>query len=132
MRLSEPADPLPRPLADAVAIVARDMNLPADWMNSRVAGQWALGVPEGFQARIRWEAFGGLDVGLSGRTDLIHLKLYAACDATGPHSRHFADLIALSANPGKLCEAARCVADQDAGLASIVEEVIRHVRSRVG
>jgi len=132
MRLREPADPLPRPLADAVATVARDMNLPADWMNPRVAGQWALGVPEGFQARIRWETLGGLEVGVSSRTDLIHLKLYAACDATGPQSRHFVDLMALSPTSGELAAAATWVVDQDAGLASIVEEVIKHVRSRMG
>ena len=101
-------------------------------MNSRVAGQWTIGVPAGFEERIGWKTFGGLDVGVSGRTDLIHLKLYAACDATGPHSRHFADLIALLPTPGELTNAAGWIVDQDAGLKSIVEEVINHVRSRLG
>ncbi|MGH7427712.1 MAG: hypothetical protein ACREJ4_05060 [Candidatus Methylomirabilaceae bacterium] len=40
-----PPDPLPAPLAEAVATVARDLGLPPDWLNTTVGGQWKTGLP---------------------------------------------------------------------------------------
>ena len=48
-----PPDPLPEPLLRAVSRVARDFNLPENWMNSAVGAQWDTGLPPGFEQRIR-------------------------------------------------------------------------------
>ena len=53
-------------------------------MNTGPALQWKQGLPEGLQDRIEWRRYAALRVGVVDRRDLIHLKLYAAADATGP------------------------------------------------
>ncbi len=123
-------DPLPAPLTRAVATVARDLGLPPDWLNTTVAGQWQTGLPPGFESRVHWTRHGGLWVGVAGRVDLIHLKLYAAADDTGPGSRHVADLIALRPTAGELSAAQAWITEtQDASpeLAAAVKQVSAHV-----
>ena len=100
-----PPDPLPKVLADAISTVARDLQLPPDWLNTTVAAQWQTGLPPGFASRILWHADGGLWVGLAGRLDLIYLKLYAAADDIAPTSRHFTDLHALRPTADELAAA---------------------------
>lgn len=128
-RLRRP-DPLPRALADAVTTVARDLGLPATWLNTQVAGQWETGLPRGFGSRVRWRRYGGLWVGLAGRRDLIFLKLYAAADDVGPQSRHFKDLAALRPTARELMAACRWIGGQDPSpaMAAAVKQVITHVR----
>jgi hypothetical protein len=126
----QPPDPLPEPLVEAIATVARDLALSRDWMNTTVAGQWKSGLPPGFASRITWQQYGGLWVGLAGRHDLIFLKLYAAADDVGPTSRHFKDLVALEPTPADL-EAARAwivTQDPSPAVAEAVASVIAHVR----
>ncbi len=122
--------PLPEALVEVVALVARDLGLPTDWLNTSVAGQWQTGLPRGFEARITWQRHGGLWLGLPGRFDLIHLKLYAAADDVGPTSRHFKDLLALRPAPAEL-EAARewiGTQDQSPPMVQAVAQVIALVR----
>lgn len=98
-------------LATAIREVAREFNLPTDWMNSQMATGLAAGMPPGFAERVTWRQFGGLQVGFVGRRDLIALKLEAASDDP-PHGRtdvHLGDLISLRASPEELDEAARWV-----------------------
>ncbi len=123
-------DPLPSALVEVIATVARDLQLPADWINTTVAGQWKTGLPAGFAGRITWRRYGGLWVGLAGRHDLIHLKLYAAADDVGPSSRHFKDLLALAPTPAELEAAREWIASQDPSpaMAQAVASVINHVR----
>lgn len=47
-----PAEPLPGTLAEACARVARDFDLPTDWLNSEPAGMLRLGLPQGFAERL--------------------------------------------------------------------------------
>ena len=124
-----PPDPLPEPLLRAVSRVARDFNLPENWMNSAVGAQWDTGLPPGFEQRIRWLQFGGLALGVAGRPDLIFLKLYAAVDSEGPQSVHYQDLLALRPRKGELAAAAAWVITQDtsAEFARMLEEVLEHV-----
>lgn len=126
-----PPEPVPPELRDAVATVARDLGLPADWLNTTVAAQWQTGLPAGFATRITWRQYRGLWVGLAGRFDLIHLKLYAAADDVGTKSRHFRDLVALQPSDTELEAAQRWVETQDASEAeaNFVREVITHVRA---
>jgi hypothetical protein len=125
-----PPDPLPNGLAEVVGTVARDLGLPADWMNTTVGGQWQTGMPPGFASRVSWGRHGALWVGLAGRIDLIYLKLYAAADDTSPASRHFADLLALRPTAEEL-EAARTwisqTQDASPTMAAILGKVISHV-----
>lgn len=123
-------DPLPTPLAEAAAKVARDLRLPADWLNTVVAGQWDTGLPPGLADRVSWRRYGGLSVGIADRRDLIFLKLYAAADQTGPSSVHFQDLLALRPTVDELEAAAGWVRTQDASpeLAAAVDAVLHHVR----
>jgi len=125
------AEPLPAALRDAVATVARDLDLPADWMNGVVGRQWPQGLPPGMIDEIAWRTFGGLRVGLAGRRALIALKLFAAADR-GPASVHVQDLLALAPDDAELDEAAAWVRGQDAApeFGAILDGVLSHVRDR--
>ncbi len=126
-----PPDPLPAPLAEVVATVARDLGLPLDWLNTTVGGQWKTGLPAGFAGRISWQRLGGLWVGLAGRIDLIYLKLYAAADDIGPASRHVKDLVALRPSPKELTAGRAWVESQDPSpaIAEALQRVIAYVQA---
>lgn len=47
-----PPDPLPRRLRDGIRRIARDFQLPEDWMNVGPAAQWETGLPEGLVERL--------------------------------------------------------------------------------
>ena len=98
-------------LHDAVREVGRELNMPGDWMNTKMASGLKAGMPPGFAERLTWRQFGGLHIGFVGRVDLIALKLEAASDDP-PHGRtdvHLGDLVSLGATPEELDEAARWV-----------------------
>ena len=124
----ESPDPFPEALALAISKVARDFNLPDDWMNSTVGLQWKTGLPPGFVERIHWQDFDALWFGVADRYDLIFLKLYAAVDSEGPSSVHFQDLLALRPTEIELSEAAEWVRSQDISsqFAEILKQVLEH------
>jgi hypothetical protein len=126
----EAPEPLPESLLRAISRVARDYNLPDDWMNTTVGLQWKTGLPDGFEERIHWEQYDGLRLGLADRYDLIFLKLYAAADSEGPTSVHFQDLIALRPNNKELDAAAQWVRSQDPSepFARILDEVLKYAK----
>lgn len=127
----EAPEPLPESLLWAIARVARDYNLPDDWMNTSVGLQWKTGLPQGFEERIHWKKYDGLWLGLADRYDLIFLKLYAAADSEGPSSVHYQDLIALQPANEELDAAARWVGSQDpsAPFAQILGQILKHAKS---
>lgn len=99
-------------------------------MNTTVAGQWQTGLPPGFASRVDWNRYAGLWVGLTGRLDLIYLKLYAAADDTGPTSRHFTDLLALRPTADELKGARAWVSgtqDPSPTMAVALERIMGHV-----
>ena len=124
-----PPDPMPEPLADAIRTVARDFDLPSDWMNTEIGAQWELSPPPHLEEDLTWRQFGGLRVGLAGRRTLIALKLFAAVDQ-GPESVHYQDLVALEPTDEELEEAAEWVRTQDVSsvFANMIDQVIRHVQ----
>lgn len=124
-----PPDPMPEPLADAIRTVARDFDLPSDWMNTEIGAQWELSPPPHLEEDLTWREFGGLRVGLAGRRTLIALKLFAAVDQ-GPESVHYQDLVALEPTEEELEEAAEWVRTQDVSpvFADMIDQVIRHVQ----
>lgn len=56
--------------------------------------------------------FGGLEIHIPARTDLICFKLYAAVDQ-GERSKHYRDLLAMRPQPGELIAAARWTRTHD-------------------
>jgi hypothetical protein len=130
---------LPRRLEVAVARVARDLSLPADWFNSVLRapssrrGCLRTGLPPGLDGDLSWRRFGGLEVGVAGRLTLIATKLFAAIDQ-GPRSKHVHDLVALHPSPEEWERAYAWVIGQDTSphFPAMSREVIQHVESRVG
>jgi hypothetical protein len=124
-----PPDPFPPALAAAIARVARDFSLPADWMKAAIGAQWAYGLPAPIDTDIQWRRYKALEVGFAGRKTLIALKLFASVDQ-GPESVHVQDLIALRPADDELHEAARWVQGQDENPAfpNLVAQVVAHVQ----
>lgn len=61
--------------------VARDFNLPENWINTGPTSAVDFGLPEGLMDRVTARAFGRkLTIHFSERYDQIHFKLYAAVD----------------------------------------------------
>lgn len=108
----------PRPfspaLSAAAALVAREMQLPPDWINAGPADQLMAGLPEGFLKRLEKRDYGSsLTIYYPDRYDLIHLKLFAIVDHG--RGRHVTDLVALKPSDDELVAAAKWVLNQDAG-----------------
>jgi hypothetical protein len=122
------AMPLPEPLATARDQVARDLDLPGDWLNSQAAQDMLrLGLPSGFMSRLTRRDYGpALTVRWASRVDQIHLKLHATVDRGG--GKHFADLLALQPTSDELILAARWTRTHDPseGFLSVLQEVLAH------
>jgi hypothetical protein len=74
--------------------VARDFNLPENWLNPGPASAVDLGLPEGVIERVVTRYYGKkLIIHFLGRYDQIHFKLYEAVDQGA--GKHFDDLLAL-------------------------------------
>jgi hypothetical protein len=93
-------------LVMAAKKVARDFNLPDDWLNTGPASAVDLGLPNGFMDRVTTKVFGNkLTVHFLGHYDQIHFKLYAAVDQGA--GKHFDDLLALKPTSEEIEQAAR-------------------------
>lgn len=134
--LASPTDALAPPdfpafLVRAIERVARDFDLPANWLNAAVGAQWRAGLPADLAAELEWRNHGPLRVGLAGRNTLIALKLLAATDR-GPTSVHAQDLVALAPTDDEFANARTWVLTQDLApeWPRLVTEVVNHVRAR--
>lgn len=112
LRLSR-ASPFPAAFAESVERVARDYQLPREWLNSVVDRQWDAGLPPHLMHDVLWKRYSTLSVGYVGRRALISLKLFAAVDQ-GEKSKHWQDLLVLHPSDKELDEAEAWVEDQDA------------------
>jgi hypothetical protein len=100
------ADPLRPELMEASKRVARDFNLPENWLNAGPASAVDFGLPEGLMERVIIRSFGKkLTIHFLGRYDQIHFKLYAAADLGA--GKHLDDLLALQPTADELEKAAR-------------------------
>jgi hypothetical protein len=99
------ASPLIPELKEAVRRVARDFNLPENWLNAGPASAVDFGLPEGVMDRVTIRKYGQkLVIHFLGRFDQIHFKLYAAADQGA--GKHYNDLLALSPTAEELEKAA--------------------------
>jgi len=103
---------LPDFLTRAVREVGDALGLGDSWFNTGAAGLTEFGLPPGLKERATVRAYGGLEVHLPAREDLVAFKLYAAVDQ-GERSKHFADLRTLSPTPGQLLNAAKWTRTHD-------------------
>ncbi|MDY6795769.1 MAG: nucleotidyl transferase AbiEii/AbiGii toxin family protein [Actinomycetota bacterium] len=91
--------------------VARDFDLPDEWINNGPTSMVRTGLPEGFVTRLITKRYGdNLVVHYSSRVDLIHFKLYAAVDRQG---RHIEDLRKLEPSPQEMETAGLWCMNQD-------------------
>lgn len=106
------AEPLPPALANAASEVGVAFGLDRAWLNAGPTSLLDFGLPPGLEERITVRRYGGLELHLPGRFDLICFKLYATVDQ-GRRSRHFDDLEALDPSVDELIEAARWTITHD-------------------
>lgn len=93
--MSVSAEMLPEEIMQAAELVARDLNLPENWLNDAALEVHRLGLPTGILSRATKQEFGPcLTIYLIGRQDQVALKLYAAIDHQ-KGNRHFEDLAAI-------------------------------------
>lgn len=104
--------PLPTTVIEARDQVARDFNLPEDWLNAAPADLLDFGLPDGFVDRLERRDYGdALTVHLASRYDQIHFKLYAMVDQGA--GKHEADLRDLQPTRDELLAAARWTRTHD-------------------
>jgi hypothetical protein len=106
------AETLPAALAEAIADIARVLDLPDRWVNGGPSSLLRFGLPEGFLDRVEQRAYGGLGLSLASRFDQIHFKLYAAADDR-PGGKHHMDLRRLLPTRDELLAAATWAATHD-------------------
>lgn len=122
------ADPLGQELITASMKVARDFNLPENWLNSGPTSATDLGLPDGIMERVITRKFGQkLNVHFLGRYDQIHFKLYAAVDQGA--GKHFDDLLALNPTADELERAARWTMSHDVseGYRQVLKGLLGHM-----
>jgi hypothetical protein len=112
----------------ASAKVARDFNLPENWINTGPTSAVDLGLPDGIMERASIRAFGRkLTIHFLGRYDQIHFKLYAAVDQGA--GKHFDDLLALNPKADELEQAARWSMTHDVseGFRQALKDLLKHM-----
>jgi len=91
--------------------VAKDFNLPEDWINLGPSAQVKSGLPSGLFERLTKKVYGKyLSVFYISRIDQIFFKLYASVDRGG---YHVDDLLALDPTNEELFNACKWVLTQD-------------------
>jgi hypothetical protein len=98
---------LPSQLLEAVADVADLRGVAATWLNSEPADLFRLGLPEGYQDRLKKIEFGALTLHVVGRFEQICFKLHAWVDRYPGGDKHVSDLRLLRPTPEELIAAAQ-------------------------
>jgi len=121
-----------QPLSDALMMasrkVARDFNLPENWINPGPTSAVDLGLPDGIMERVITREFGPkLTVHFLGRYDQILYKLYASVDQGA--GKHFDDLLALNPAADELEQAGRWSMTHDVseGYRQILKDLLSHM-----
>ena len=107
--------------------VARDFDLPQDWMNSGPTSMVDLGLPNGLIGRLIEKNYGdNLTVYYVSRFDQIHFKLYASVDRGG---YHVDDLLKLKPTDDEIEAAARWSMTHDVseGYKMILKDLLKRL-----
>jgi len=125
-------EPLPEHLLGEARVVARDLNLPVDWLNNGPSkdsgGIFQLGLPDGFKERLTLKEYGScLRVYFAGRSDQICFKVYAAVDQG--EGRHTEDLMDLAPTEEEMMTAALWAMSQDTseGFRMVLSSMMRQL-----
>lgn len=121
-------DPLNDALMEASEKVARDFNLPENWLNPGPTSAVDSGLPDGIIERVTTRKYGRkMTVHFLGRYDQIHFKLYASADQGA--GKHLDDLLALNPTADELEQAARWSMTHDVseGYRQILKELLSHM-----
>ena len=122
------AMPLKEEFIVASKKVARDFNLPENWINTGPTSAVDLGLPGGLMERVTTKEFGRkLTIHFLGRYDQIHFKLYAAVDQGA--GVHYEDLLTLKPTADELEQAARWSMTHDVseGYRQILKGLLNHM-----
>jgi len=122
------AEPFPPELSNASQKVARDFDLPENWLNPGPTSVVDFGLPEGLMERVETKRFGKrLIVHFLSRYDQICFKLYAAVDQG--MGKHYNDLLALKPAAKELEEAARWSMTHDVsdGFRQSIKDLLKHM-----
>jgi len=122
------ATPLKEEFIAAARKVARDFNLPENWINTGPTSAVDLGLPDRLMERVTTREFGRkLTIHFLGRYDQIHFKLYAAVDQGA--GVHYEDLLTLKPTADELEQAARWSMTHDVseGYRQILKDLLNHM-----
>jgi len=122
------ATPLKEEFIAAAKKVARDFNLPENWINTGPTSAVDLGLPDRLMERVTTREFGPkLTIHFLGRYDQIHFKLYAAVDQGA--GVHYEDLLTLKPTADELDRAARWSMTHDVseGYRQILKDLLNHM-----
>ena len=122
------ATPLKEEFIAAAKKVARDFNLPENWINTGPTSAVDLGLPDGLMERATTREFGPkLTIHFLGRYDQIHFKLYAAVDQGA--GVHYEDLLTLKPTTDELEQAAcwSMTHDVSEGYRQILKDLLNHM-----
>ena len=112
---------------EATNRVKKDFDLPDNWINAEPASLVRLGLPKGFERRLKKIQYSrSFSVCFISRLDQIHFKLYASADRGG---HHINDLLLLSPKDGEIKQAARwCMThDVSAGFRLVLMELLKEL-----
>jgi len=122
------ATPLKEEFIAASKKVARDFNLPENWINTGPTSAVDFGLPDRLMERVTTREFGRkLTIHFLGRYDQIHFKLYAAVDQGA--GVHYEDLLTLKPTADELEQAARWSMTHDVseGYRQILKDLLNHM-----
>ncbi|NQT54898.1 MAG: hypothetical protein HQ551_01575 [Desulfobacteraceae bacterium] len=113
------AEPLSDGFITASKKVARDFNLPENWINTGPTSAVDLGLPNGIMERVTTRAY--------GPKLTIHFKLYAAADQGA--GKHFDDILALNPTEDELEQAAlwSMTHDVSEGYRQVLKGLLNHM-----
>lgn len=112
---------------EATNRVKKDFDLPDNWINAEPASLVRLGLPKGFERRLKKIQYSrSFSVCFISRLDQIHFKLYASADRGGYHIN---DLLLLSPKNEEIKQAARwCMThDVSAGFRLVLMEMLKEL-----
>ncbi len=115
-------------LNEIISKIARDLNIPQNWMNSGPTSIVDLGLPDGFENRLMKKNYGEyLTVYYISRIDQIYFKLYASVDRGGYHVE---DLKKLKPSAEEIENAARWSMTHD--VSDGYREILKDFLERMG